>query len=298
MGRTGEGGIWIRAKNAVESGMKGSQKVVSAFVANLRRLGGSAAGAFKGVGLSAISLNQGLNLVMKFGRLAKMVIGGLVTAALDYRAANDPIHAQLSEMQDKVGSLKARLGDALLPTIQALADAFGPLIDSTVRWLSANHKLVASGVLEFVIGLGRVLTTVVGKAVLLVARAWLGWQMVIQGTKIGLNRSLEKTKKLEEEAEKASKFRADIAAAQREAADAAEKAEAKLRPQVKTYEELQVASLGAAIKLEEVRMRMQALAGTTPTTTAELERLRAELAMLKSEADKQEAVIDKANEAS
>jgi len=115
-----------------------------------------------------------------------MAILDTVTAALEFRDKNDPVIKQFEEMKRSVELLRARLGDALIPVIQAVAVALGPVIEGLSEWLGENRKLIASGILRFLIGFAKVLNTAIGGAILLVAKAWTGWQLLINATKLSL----------------------------------------------------------------------------------------------------------------
>lgn len=139
--------------------------------------------AFEIMGNIASGLNAGLEIAKKGFELFRTAILDTVTTALEFRDANDPVIKQFDDMKRSVELLRARLGDVLIPVLQAVALAFQPILEGNDQWLRSNRKLIASGIIDFLGKTATLLTKGVAASMLLVSKAWTGWQLIIEGVK-------------------------------------------------------------------------------------------------------------------
>lgn len=128
---------------------------------------------------SVVGLNQGLELGIKAWRLLDNTLGGAVRKALEYRSVNDTVTKELDRFGNSVNVLQARFGDALLPILQGVARAMGPVIESATKWVTKNRELIGSKVLEWAMKVSSVLVSGVAQGAILVVKAWSGWKMII-----------------------------------------------------------------------------------------------------------------------
>lgn len=153
----------------------------------VRSAADKAAGSFKIVGFAAGALNQGLELAKKGWELFRAAIVDTVAAALEFRAKNDPVIKQFEQMKRSAELLRAALGDALIPVIQAVAAAFKQVDGTLLGWIQTNRKLIASELLSFLGSAAILLTKGIAGGVLIVSKVWTGWLLIIEGTKAAVN---------------------------------------------------------------------------------------------------------------
>lgn len=173
-------GVIISGKDATAAAFRSAGKAVS-------MLSSTGQGAMRTLGHATIALNQGVALARRGYALLDSTIGDAIRTSLAYRGANDGAAKDLKEFAKSGELLRARLGDALLPVVQGLAQAFNHTGDSVRLWIEQNRKLIGMKVAEWAGRIGRVLIDSIAGGVLLVARAWAGWSMIIDAVKGGLN---------------------------------------------------------------------------------------------------------------
>lgn len=176
-------GITITAKDAASGVLKGMGGVAKKSLGSVRAVADKAKNAFSVFGKVATGVNQALEIGRKAWGALQMVVGQTVAKALEFRAAGDPVRKWFADMKRDTDLLKASIGDALIPVIQGLAEGLGLVGRGARDWVRENRKVIASGLLEFVLKTGEVLTKSVAKGTLLVVKAWKGWQQIIDGVK-------------------------------------------------------------------------------------------------------------------
>jgi hypothetical protein len=184
-------GLIVEAVDKASAIMKTIGKTGKDSLAAVRTAGDKAGSALKAVGVAAAIMNQTLELAKKGWELFRMAILDTLTAALNFRDANDPVLKQLGEFARNIELIRSRIGDVLIPIVQGLADTFGPLIERLNDWIDRNRILIATGIAEWMETLGNVAITVVAKGILLVSRVWSGWVEVIELTKAAVNTFFE-----------------------------------------------------------------------------------------------------------
>jgi len=154
----------------------------------LNRLGLAATSGFKSMGFGLIVWNQALDLGRKLLEMWRLTLGGAISKALEFRKMGDGTRETLDKFKDTLNVTIARLGDAFLPVLLGVADAMTPVIKSLADWLTANHKLLATNIADWAFKLAQILTKGIAKGVLLVAKIWGGWKLVIEGTQLVVNK--------------------------------------------------------------------------------------------------------------
>jgi len=146
-----------------------------------------AAGAFAqmgtAIGHSITVLDHAMNIAKRGFDLLRGVIVDTIGTAINFRAKGDGVREMFYGFTHSVDVLKARIGDAFLPTLLALAEAFKPLIDAGVRWLTVNNRMLSQKVGEFFISTGKVIATVLLPAIRYTGLAFLGWEAILDGVR-------------------------------------------------------------------------------------------------------------------
>lgn len=169
--------------------------------AGFNKIKGSAEGASKGISDLAKKGTKGLrdligtladvNLVFELGgriwEKASFALESFVTNALEQRAESDRQRISMEKLGDTISRLLGLMGDLLIPVILGVADALGPTIRKTEEYLSKNRELIGSGITEFLVNTARLLTSAVGRALVLVTRIWNGWRVLITTTQSAIS---------------------------------------------------------------------------------------------------------------
>lgn len=156
------------------------------------------AGAFKGVGAAIVVMNQGLALARKAYRLLNSTIGDAVKTALKFRT--QAVRDEFAAFAKSIVLVKARVGDALIPILQAFMRTLKPVIDGAREWLAANNKLVAAKFGEWVLALASTVANVLVPAVGLAGAGFYGIKAAVQaglgGIGVGVALALQEIAKL------------------------------------------------------------------------------------------------------
>lgn len=182
-----EVGIIVKATdqaNAVFSKIGGGSKKLGSAVENMASRAKKSFGDFK---MSIVALNQGMELAKKAFSVFDRAVGGAVRKALDFRFANDGAKQSITALTASLETTQARLGDLFLPLLHGIADVLGPINKEFQDWIAKNEKLIAGGIIEWVVSLSTGLVSGVATAVLMVSEAWAGWNMIIIATQTAWN---------------------------------------------------------------------------------------------------------------
>lgn len=135
-------------KASVETGIELSADGVRQVGAEFSKLG-------RNVVQSAEQIRKITDFVRNFkeiGRaafdVAREALTRLLDVTLEYRDANDAQVKELTKAANSVKVLASRIGDALIPVIQGLSRALGPVITETTKWLEANREWLALEIVE------------------------------------------------------------------------------------------------------------------------------------------------------
>lgn len=161
-------GIIVSLKDGASKGLQGFRGAVDKMKNAFGALGGAMA-----------KINQSLEIGRKLWGVVRLAVIDNIKTALEFRRAGDPVRKWFEDMGRETKLLRAAIGDALIPVVQGLAEGLGLVGDGAQRWVQENRKLIATGVLDFVIDVGHALTTVVAKGAWVVIKAWAGWQEII-----------------------------------------------------------------------------------------------------------------------
>ena len=186
-----EVGLVLTLKDGATSGLKAMGSAAKSTLGSVRSVADKAKAAFGAMGSAMTGINQGLEIAKKAWGILQMAIGGTVSEALRFRQAGDPVLVWFSDMKRESELLRARIGDALIPVIKGLYDGLGNVGKGAAEWIGQNRKLIATRILEWVMKIGNVLIKSVAMAVLLVTKAWAGWQEIILLVQIAGNKMFE-----------------------------------------------------------------------------------------------------------
>ncbi|MBU0572014.1 MAG: hypothetical protein KKC50_08250 [Candidatus Omnitrophica bacterium] len=138
----------VARKASVETGIELSADGVRQVGAEFSKLG-------RNVVQSAEQIRKITDFVRNFkeiGRaafdVAREALTRLLDVTLEYRDANDAQVKELTKAANSVKVLASRIGDALIPVIQGLSRALGPVITETTKWLEANREWLALEIVE------------------------------------------------------------------------------------------------------------------------------------------------------
>lgn len=184
MGRTVEAGILVKATDAASNVLRGIGTVSKESLAVTREAAAKAADAFKAIGVAGALLNQGLELARKGFELLNRTVGDAIRESLEFREVNDPLLKQFRDMQREVRLTKAAIGDVLLPVVVGIATAFDTATGSTKEWVRANRVMLGLKLVEFLAEAATLLVKGIAQGTILVARAWTGWSLIVEGLKV------------------------------------------------------------------------------------------------------------------
>lgn len=123
-----------QASKTIQKLAKGTKSLGSAF----RKAGSIGASAFKGLTFAVTAMNQAFQL----GKSAFEVIRNQLTRAIEkmreFRTTTDPAVVRLDRFIERIDSLSARIGDALLPVLFTLERVLSPIIDEFERGSRAD----------------------------------------------------------------------------------------------------------------------------------------------------------------
>ena len=182
-----EVGVRTFLDDGVSSALRNVGRGAESTLNSVRSAADKAKGAFEVLGDVTSSINQGLEIAKKGWELFRTAVVDTISTALEFRDKNDPVIKQFEEMRRNAELLRAALGDALIPVVQAVAAAFGPVNEGVTEWIRNNRRLIASNILNFLGSVANILTRGVAQALIIVSRAWTGWELIIEGTKAAVN---------------------------------------------------------------------------------------------------------------
>lgn len=142
-----------------------------------RGFGKNVTGSLGSIKAALMMQHPALALLRQGWRLVSHAISDAVKTALQFQTA--AVRQEFAEFGKSVDLVKARIGDALLPTIRAFMESLKPAVDRTRAWLTVNNQLVASKVLDWTLSVARFLVNYVVPALGWVAKGFLGVRMVI-----------------------------------------------------------------------------------------------------------------------
>ncbi len=153
-----------------------AQKIVSTF-------GRVGAAAMKGFAIATTGINQGLELFRKGLDTFRM----FTDKSREYRGENDQLIKSFDQSNELIGSLAARIGDALINAFNAAVTALGPLIESARDFFVANQKIIGLRLIEFFRDVALVVATGVSKAVIGASRIVTFFALTWEALKTGVN---------------------------------------------------------------------------------------------------------------
>lgn len=150
----------------------------------LKDAGENGAQAFSATGAAVVALNEGIELARQGIAFYDATIGDAIDTALRFRKEGDESRATFEKLNRESELLKARIGDALIPVILGLREAFIQSRGSMHELIGANQQLIGSRLIDWIQAVGRGLIKGIAIPIELVAKAWIGWQLIIQQVKV------------------------------------------------------------------------------------------------------------------
>jgi hypothetical protein len=182
-----EVGIVITAKDAAGAVLKGVVEGLKGTGEAAAKVGEIGKGSFEGFERAITATHHSIRLARELYEMTLATFVESIQKAYEFRDAHDGARAKIKELGEAIDVTRARLGDAFIPILKGAAEAFVPLLKGAQEWLAVNQKLIASSMLEWVLKIGHGLVDGIATGVSLVSKAWLGWQMVVEATKVAIN---------------------------------------------------------------------------------------------------------------
>lgn len=182
-------GITVTLKDRVTAGAK---KVSDGFKdarKGVQEFGKTGEQQLKTVAKAVVVLNQGLALVSKVWGGISRVVGQAITQSLEMRAETDHGKKSWTEMLDTIKELWAFVGDFFIPVVLGIYDAFQPVIASAKEWLGSLRETQGAGFVEWLMGFGRTLISVVAKSVVVVTRTWTFLSLAVRAYQLWVQRA-------------------------------------------------------------------------------------------------------------
>src|SRR5689334_7303345 len=102
-----------------------------------RGFGKNVTGSLGSIKAALMMQHPALALLRTGWRLVSRAISDAVKTALEFQTGD--VRAEFEEFGKSVRLVKARIGDALLPTVRAFMEAMKPTVDGVRAWLTANN---------------------------------------------------------------------------------------------------------------------------------------------------------------
>lgn len=140
-----------------------------------------------GLALKIAGVGAAFELAKKGAEIFARALADTIARSLEFRRASDPALQQFEAFEKSATRLQARVGDLLIPALQGIVGAMGPVMASLERWIAANEKMLQAKVVEFLRDMATTLVSSVATGVNLVVKAWLGWSLIIDTVRLGAN---------------------------------------------------------------------------------------------------------------
>lgn len=171
----------------VTEALKSAGKAAASTRLGLAKVGPAVKQSFEMAGSGMTMLNQSLEVGKKAIEVFRQTIGASIETSLKFRKAGDENVEFLKRMRRESDLVKARLGDALIPVIRGFSEAAGAATGSISDWIAENQKLIGSRLVTFLSKTAEILVSGIATAVLLVAKAFYGWQIIIDVVRVAIN---------------------------------------------------------------------------------------------------------------
>lgn len=180
-------GVELNLKENVTAALKRAGAAAIKAGGAMRGAGNAASGAFSAAGASLTGLNQGLEIAKKGMELFRAAVTDNITKALEFKDVNDQSVQGFKDLARETELVRARIGDMLIPVVQGFAEGIMDATGSMSDLIAENQKLVGSKLVEWIGTAANGLTTVLAKAVLIVGKAIMGWEIIIDGVKAAVS---------------------------------------------------------------------------------------------------------------
>lgn len=180
-------GVELNLKENVTAALKRAGAAAIKAGGAMRGAGNAASGAFSAAGASLTGLNSGLEIAKKGMELFRAAVTDNITKALEFKDVNDQSVQGFKDLARETELVRARIGDMLIPVVQGFAEGIMDATGSMSDLIAENQKLVGSKLVEWIGTAANGLTTVLAKAVLIVGKAIMGWEIIIDGVKAAVS---------------------------------------------------------------------------------------------------------------
>lgn len=180
-------GITIEASGNAAKAIAGMGTAAKGAAKAIGVMGKVGARAFSALGSATTTFNQALELGKKGMETFKLVVGESLTKALEFRKAGDPMVTFMTDLQRQTDLTRAALGDALLPVLKGLTEAFGSNVGNIGDMIRANRKLIATKVTSFLGDTAKLLVSGIAKGLTLANTAWRGMEAAVLTVKSTIN---------------------------------------------------------------------------------------------------------------
>lgn len=175
-------GILIKGKDLAASAFGSATKGAKALGNSIKDTAAKAAAAAKGIVGNMANFNAMLSIGRKAFQLASMAFRAVTTAALDQRAATDQQKKDWLELTRTVQTFLGLIGDILIPILLGVADAFRSDAKAAASFLSTQKEMIGADIVGWFERMALILTKGVATGLVLVTKAWSGWQEIVAVT--------------------------------------------------------------------------------------------------------------------
>lgn len=194
---SGSANVTIRTTADTEAATKALDSVGAAFGGVRRGLAATAKGA-EGFGRATSSafklfrdgvttINQGLEILRKVGKLFEATVVDSVKAALEFRDKNDETRRAIEGVGESANVLRVRLGENLLPVLEGIARTLTPIIDQLAMLVSRNRELIATRIVEFFRSAATTITDAFADALIIATKGVNGLRFAYLALKVAVS---------------------------------------------------------------------------------------------------------------
>lgn len=175
--------VTLTVKDKATAALKGFAKVAKSTQSVVAKFGAAGGKALRGFAIATTGLNQGLELFKK----GVEVFRSFTEKSREYREENDKLIQNFDKSNELIGSLAARIGDALINAFNAAVAAMAPLIKSARNFLVENQKLIGLKLIEYFQSFALLMVGGVAKAIVGVTRIVTFFALAWEAIKLSVN---------------------------------------------------------------------------------------------------------------
>ena len=183
-----EVGFVLSVKDNASAAIKGVGVSVKTATKAVGLFGKAGSQAFDGIRAGADVMFKAMEIGKRAFEILNATLGESIRKALEFRRKGDPVLKWFKDMQRETDVLRARVGDALIPVVQGLAEGFGLVGDGASKWVAQNQRLIGTKILEWLQSVGHFLINGIAIGATLAGKAFLGWELIISGVQAVVNK--------------------------------------------------------------------------------------------------------------